>query len=305
MEKGAFYVEDKMEFEGMIANLGLRMDYFNAGGEWYKDYDPYDPAFKGENSNGIDTLLEKESTKDIITVSPRLGISFPITENSKIAFNYGHYYQVPNPENLFLLLRDGQTNAITRIADPNAPFPKTIAYELIYEHNLFDQYLLRMAGYYKDLSDQPRLVTYEGFNSETVIRRNEPDSYEDIRGFEITLDKKRGRYFRGFINYTYLVRTSGTFGQSIFPANPVEQREQEARASNANQFRPLPQPYARANLTFTTPEDYGPKWLDVNFLENFTLNILGNWSAGSYFTWLNLASSVDLGVQYNVQWKDY
>jgi len=81
--RGAFYVQDKLEFQGMIANLGVRLDYSHAGGEWY-NYDPYNKSFSSERSLGLDTLLEKTSTDRIFNVSPRLGIAFPISVNSKL-----------------------------------------------------------------------------------------------------------------------------------------------------------------------------------------------------------------------------
>jgi hypothetical protein len=74
--RGAVYVQDNLEFEGMIANVGLRLDYSHAGGEWYV-YDPFTRAFSAERSLGIDTLLAKEPTKRIVELSPRLGVAFP------------------------------------------------------------------------------------------------------------------------------------------------------------------------------------------------------------------------------------
>ena len=143
----------------MVANVGVRMDYSDPQGEWYI-YDPYNQAFSSKYSLGLDTLLTKATVDKQIDFSPRVGISFPITVNSKLYFNYGHFRQLPTPENLFLLRRFSDNNAVTRIADPNNPLPKTVAYELGYEHNLFDEFLFKVAGYYKDVSLQSRLVTY-------------------------------------------------------------------------------------------------------------------------------------------------
>ena len=38
------YIQDKLEFEGMIANIGVRLDYSNARAQQY-DLDPYSPFF--------------------------------------------------------------------------------------------------------------------------------------------------------------------------------------------------------------------------------------------------------------------
>ena len=102
--RAALYVQDKLEFEGMVTNIGLRLDYSDPQGSWY-EYSPYTKAFASENSLRLDELLTKIDVEKQINLSPRLGISFPISINSKLYFNYGHFRSMPTPENLFLLRR--------------------------------------------------------------------------------------------------------------------------------------------------------------------------------------------------------
>ena len=302
--RGALYAQDKLEFEGMIANLGVRLDYSHAGGEWFV-YDPFARAFTSQLSLGIDTLLTTESTKRILNLSPRLGVAFPITVNSKLYFNYGHFRQMPTPENLYLLRRFSDNNAVTRIANPNNPLPKTVAYELGYEHNLFDQFLLRLAGYYKDISDQPFLVRYTSSDNAVNYQVSKPNSYEDIRGFEVSLRKNRGDWGQGFLNSTSLLQTSGFFGLDEYNQNPASQREIERDRTRYDQTRPVARPYARANLDFFTPPDYGPKWLGTYLLGDWRLNVLASWEAGFHFTWAGGGGASIPGLQDNAQWKDF
>jgi len=295
----AAYVQDKLEFEGMIANFGLRYEMSHAGGDWY-EYDPYTKVFRGAQSQNIDTLLKRVPTQKIDALSPRLGVSFPITENAKLFFNYGHFRDIPLPESLFLVRRETASQDIIRLANPNLPLEKTVAYELGYEHNLFDMFLLRVASYYKNISDQSRLVNYIGYNNVPNYSVTTNTSYEDIRGFEITMTKNRGNWVQGFVNYTYMVSTSGEFGRPRYYQNPVEQRSDER--TNPVQTRPVPRPYARANIDFFSPPDYGPNVLGIRPLGDLRLNILGSWRSGFYFTWVG-GGSVP-GVQYNTKWND-
>jgi len=304
--RGGLYFEDKLEFNSMIASLGLRLDYFHAGGDWYADYNPYDPAFSGAQSAGIDTLLPKEPTKQILELSPRLNISFPISENSKLFFNYGHFRQLPTPENLYILRRlavETGNPSVQRIGSPNNPLPRTIAYELGFEQNLWDEVLIRAAGYYKDITDQPRLVNYQSYDGSVDYDVSEPNSYEDIRGFEITLNKNRGLWVRGFLNYTYMVYTYGYYGYRFMYENPVEQRDYIRTTTDNYQTKPVPRPYARLSMDFFTPDKFGPALGDVYPLESWNINILGSWRAGTYSTWTG--SGGIPGIEYNVQWRDY
>ncbi|MDE2955563.1 MAG: TonB-dependent receptor [Bacteroidota bacterium] len=298
--RGAAYAQSKLEFSGMIANLGLRLDYFHAGGDWYA-FDPFSFAFSARYAPQIDTLLVSEPTRRIFTLSPRLGVSFPVTEFSKLYFNYGHFRSLPDPNNIFLLRSFTETGQISRVANPNNPLPKTVAYELGYEQSLFDQLLIRMAGYYKDVSLQPYLTQYISRDGQVSYTTSEPNSFEDIRGFEFTLSRNRGRWVQGFVNYTYMVYTSGYFSLRRNFENLTAQREfaesdtERRRASS----RPVPRPYARLNVDILSPENLGP----YGALGNWRISVLGSWQQGSKFTWTG-GGSVP-GVINNVSFRDY
>lgn len=301
--RAAVYLQDKLEFEGMIANVGLRLDYSHAGGEWYAYDDPWNKAFSAKYSTGIDTLLAKEPTKRIFNLSPRLGIAFPITINSKLYFNYGHFRQLPTPENLYLLRRETATKYVMRIASPNNPLPRTVAYELGYEHNLFNQFLVRVAGYYRDSSLQPRAVTYQRDDGTVNYSVSKPYNYQDTRGFEVTLRKNRGNWVQGFVNYTYEVTTAGNFGFSTYSNNPAVMRRIESETWRSYQEKPVPRPYARADFDFFMPQQIGPKFMNIYLLANWRLNVLATWRSGYHFTWTGGGSIP--GIENNVQWKDY
>lgn len=306
--RAALYVQDKIEFEGMIANLGIRVDESHAGGQWYNTSDEgataaYSPIFSGTDQIGLDTVAQS-ATKYILMVEPRLGVSFPVTENSKLYFNYGHFYSMPTPDNLYMIRRLLGTNNVSLVADPNAPLPRTISYELGFEQNILDQFLIHVAGYYKDVSDERTTTTFISSNSLVDYSLYTSNFYEDIRGFEITLSKDRGDWLQGFVNYTYMVSSDGRFGYADQYQSPADQRTYELNNyTDLYQQKPLPQPYAKLNLDFFTPNWFGPNWNGIKPLADWHVNFLGNWSAGTWFTWSG-GESVP-GIQNNVQWADY
>ncbi|MBN2571014.1 MAG: TonB-dependent receptor, partial [Ignavibacteriales bacterium] len=300
--RGALYLQDKLEFEGMIANIGIRFDYSDPGGEWWV-YDNFTKYFNGKYISGLDTLLEKEATEKKLYVSPRIGLAFPITVDSKLFFNYGHQRQMPTPDQMYLFRLESNTGGLLRIADPNIILPRTVQYEIGYEHNLFDQFLIRVSGYYKDVTDQALLVTYIAKGNITNYSTYEPNSYADIRGFEITLKKNRGDWVQGMINYTYDVSTSGRFGFATFNENKADQRRYELEYRAHYQSKPIPRPYARANIYIFSPREFGPKLGPIFPFGDINLSIVGNWRAGYYSTYVGGGSMP--GVLYNVQWKDY
>lgn len=293
---GAF-VQDKLEFEGFIANVGLRLDYSDPNGVVY-DLATYDKYYKEGFGKLIEEDIPTSDAKANWHVSPRLGISHPITVNSKLYFNYGHFTQEPSSTYRFRLQRE-YNGLVTTIGNPNMLFEKTVAYELGYEHSLFDQFLFKVAAYYKDITNQPGWIYYQNINASVNYAKAANNNYEDIRGFELTLTKTSGPWITGFINYTYEVGTSGYFGLQQYYEDPNKQRDY--LRSNPYQSRPRPQPFARLNLEFHTPADFGPAWSGFHALGNWNLSLLANWRAGAYATYNphNVPGLVD-----NVRWKD-
>lgn len=297
--RGAIYLQDKLEAKGFIINGGLRLDYHNANTDWVNLL-PFDKNFFSSRyrPNGDFTF---EKAKSELTVSPRLGISHPITENSKLYFNYGHFKQLPTYEQMFRQSR-GASNQIRNIGDPNLAMEKTVSYELGYDHALYNDLLIQLAAFYHDITDQQFFTTYISADATINYQGANNNSYEDIRGFELTLNKPRGRWWTGFANYTYQVNTSGFFGTDRIYEDPSLQRQWEQDTRRRYQNRPIPQPYARASISFYTPGDFGPELAGMKPASNWHLNFITDWREGSWLTWnpQNIP-----GISQNVQMKNW
>ena len=294
------YVQDKLEFEGMIANIGLRMDYVQ-GQKWYA-FSDYDASLGIGNAGIIDTL-QTITPDGVLRLSPRLGVSFPITEVSKFYFNYGHFYRLPTPDDLYYIRVYPESQQVTSLANPDQALPKTVAYELGYEQSLFDQYLIKVAGFYRDVTDQPLSVTYTNRDASVNYSLNQANRYSDIRGVELTFRKSQGRYVRGFANYTYQVSRSGRFGFARSYENPAQQREYERTTTANDVFPSVPQPYANVSLEFLVPQDLGPSFAGFYPIGGWNVNFIYRWTSGAYESWTG--GGFIPGIVNNVQWKDY
>ncbi|MBN1780071.1 TonB-dependent receptor [bacterium] len=295
--RAAMYVQNKLETKGFIMNAGLRLDYSDSNTEWW-DVDPYDRLFftsKYDESLEFNTVESKAQWQ----LSPRLGISHPITENSKLFFNYGHFKQMPTYESLFNISR-ATDHRLSSLGDPDLVLAKTISYELGYDHSLPGDILVQAAAFYHDIQDQQNVTRY---TSTGGIEYNKitSNSYADIRGFEATVRKTRGRWWTFFANYTYQVTTSGYFGWQYIYQDPSQQKRYDEQTTNLYQQRPLPTPYARLNVSFFTPDDYGFKFAGFYPAGSLLLNILTDWQAGQWQTW---NPKNETGVINNVQRVD-
>ena len=79
------YIQDKLEFEGMIANIGVRLDYSNANADWFSG-DPYSEYLSAKYKEDFNDLVTKSPAESRLRISPRLGVSHPISEDAKLYF---------------------------------------------------------------------------------------------------------------------------------------------------------------------------------------------------------------------------
>jgi outer membrane receptor protein involved in Fe transport len=297
--QASVYVQDKLEFKEFTVNAGLRLDYINSNTNWW-DVGPYDNSFFAPTSGSTADIPQIKSAAQW-QLSPRLGIAHPISENAKLFFNYGHFKQVPQYESMFRVQRN-DAGQMTSYGNPNLVLAKTISYELGFDYLVFEDYLLQVAAFYNDISNQQDFTTFNGLTSGYTYTEATSNNYQDVRGFELTLRKTTGRWWSGFVNYTYQVSTTGHFGSAQQYDDLTAQKNYDEATVNIYQDRPLPAPYARANLNLFTPQDFGPSMLGHNILGGFGVNLVLDWQAGPVTTWNpgNLSY-----VAYNVKSVDF
>jgi hypothetical protein len=276
----AAYLQDKMEYEGLVANLGLRLEYQDTGLNQF-NLDPEsiwaNNPYTRDNYEASGYNWEAYSTSEKgakFYIQPRLGISHPITATSKVFFNYGHFLQPPVADQLFLQQTSGGAGGFV----PNlaADWPRTIAYELGFEVGFGESYLIRFTGFYKDVSDElsgQDIVTYSGTTIETTANTR----YRDIRGVEIRMEKRYGQWFYGWIQGEYMSTSRGLTGFGTIYEDPQLAEDQ---ANDARQFHDPGRFGLKALITLQTPRDWGPTLLDHHVLGGWRLNWNQYWREG-------------------------
>ncbi|MDZ7625176.1 MAG: TonB-dependent receptor [Ignavibacteriaceae bacterium] len=222
------YLQDKIEFESVIINIGLRVDYFDSQGKVLVDvtdpniYAPlHSPSYFGLNlpndswtdediikyNSYLQPYFYKDATSKF-QVSPRFGIAYPISAGGVVHFSYGHFLQIPPFQYLFQNGPYKVPNSGLNIGvfgNPDLEPQKTVMYEIGFRQELFDDYLIDVTGFYRDIRDwvqagpliQTRnLATYSIFTNK---------DYSNVKGITFTLNKRFTNYFSLDINYTYQV----------------------------------------------------------------------------------------------------
>lgn len=210
---GDFYAQQSLTFEGMILNYGLRLDYWFPG-----KY--VDDAVKNPDVVTIPDktrIAYEEDTYNIfgrrakMNLSPRIGISHPITNNQTLFFSYGHFSKRPKPQFVYAKLNPQTAEAtFQKFGNPNLNPETTVAYELGIRNQFTSDDVLTITAYYRNIYNY--VATKNIFiNSGRLIGKpfityfNQ--DYARSRGIEFEYKKRIGSWFNGKLNFTYSVAT--------------------------------------------------------------------------------------------------
>lgn len=193
------YIQDKAEYDIMIINFGLRFDYFRSNSQYLVDLSNPERDMNFLNAGKLKEAGAKTQ------LSPRLGISFPITDKGIIHFSYGHFFQIPSFSNLYvnsdeIIMPNGSLSTV--MGNPDLEPERTVKYELGLQQALASDLSLDFTVYYQDIRNllgMEIINTYHGNKYARYINRD----YANVRGFIVTLDKRFSDFFSIKLDYTY------------------------------------------------------------------------------------------------------
>ncbi len=213
------YVQDKIEYSNFIMNLGVRYDYFDPKSDYITDL--LDPE------GGTTAAKPKKM------VSPRLGISFPITDEGILHFSYGHFYQLPTLRRLYKTSVFGAGLA-PEIGYSDLKPEKTVNYEFGLQQQFTRILAIEINIFYKDIRDLLALqsIHYESPTygpSDYSIYQNK--DYGSVQGLTFSLTKRYDPISRlsAWADYTYQVADGNSVKSGSFFFNALTGEEEEKR----------------------------------------------------------------------------
>ena len=257
---GAFYIQDRIVFEGMTINLGLRYDFWFPGK--YVENAIADSSIvvitDAARQIFMDETFEFFGYRGKGRISPRVGISHPVTDNDVLYFYYGHFSQLPTFQYVYAKLTSSSPTTYQVFGNPNLDPKTTVQYELGIKHRFSEDQVLEMKAYWKDMFD------YETSQS---IRPSNPKyshmsflmylnaDYARSRGVEIILKSRLLKNFYADVNFNYSIAT----GKSSNPNDNLLVESGQIRE------KPLNEIYLRwdkpfqifANLSYNHPTGLG------------------------------------------------
>jgi outer membrane receptor protein involved in Fe transport len=193
------FVQDKIEFgNNMVLRMGLR----------YDRYDPNEPIILDKRAI-IDRIGQPENRGQSTTksqLSPRLGLSFPISSTGAFRVAYGHFFQMASYSLLYTNPINERTNLGrldgATVGNPDLKPERTIKYEVGLQQQIGSQLGLDITMYYSNIRNLLGLELVSTLDNITYRRYINRD-YGAVKGVTISLEKLRSGLVSGGIDYTY------------------------------------------------------------------------------------------------------
>lgn len=211
---GSVYAQDNINFSGMILNFGLRMDYWFPG-KYVDDAveNPEVVTIPDETRENYknDSFSWLGNRRFKARLSPRLGISHPVSDNQTLFFSYGHFSKWPKPHFVYAKLSPANAqSSFQRFGNPNLDPETTVAYELGLRTQFTNDDVLTFTAYYKDIFDyistRTARITSARFATQRFITYVNTD-YARSRGLEVEFKKRITRWFNGSASFSYAIVT--------------------------------------------------------------------------------------------------
>ena len=270
----AAFIQDKVEFDEIILNAGIRFDYWHSLGDVLVD-----PEAVTQTGNGIRIGSALRGSDPQYQLSPRVGMAFPISEKGVMHVSYGHFFQIPRFSYIFtnseFEIELGDLETI--VGNANLKPEKNIAYEIGIQQEVAPGWGLQATVYYKDIKN---LLGQEIINTrdKKIYARYINRDYGNVKGITLSLEKVYSNQVAGTIDYTYqIARGNASDPNSVFS-------DFQSRPPRESEKQVLPLDWDQQNTLNTTIRIGDPK--------NWNIGVIGRFKTGQPYSPSNPGSAL-------------
>lgn len=314
----ALYAQDKMEYAGLIINLGFRLDALNlASNDMANFFAPFGDVI--ESGGGSARVPVRGSTKIVYIAgkatqvidpgenniavkyffSPRLGVSHPISDRAAMYFSFSRQQQSQPFSRLYTNYNDFGNPSLPVETRVNQNPIQSTNYDLGVQWSFADDYGLDINAYYKDIQNYSRIgivvtpnAPYRSYNMVTDF------GYADSRGIELTVRKNITPVVEDFLSvggriayaYSYIKQANFTGGNVTSFATAAGDSARyggQIPFENFGSYNTIEQNIVGGNNTLQAGYDRPHRVsfnLFLRFPEEITLSSVGTFASGFYYS---------------------
>jgi len=204
----AAYIQDKIELDYLIVNAGLRWDYFQPDGQ---------TLINPDNIAVLDTLSPPYPTKYFRKatakqqLSPRFGLSYPISDGGAVHISYGHFFQIPEFQYLYknpnfrVTDQGSQPDFVgNTIGNADLQPQSTTMYEIGLQQQLAPSIGVTVTGFAKDIRNLLGIQVHKKFGI-IVFGQYVNKDYGQVKGITLSFERRITNGFGANLDYTYQI----------------------------------------------------------------------------------------------------
>jgi outer membrane receptor protein involved in Fe transport len=244
--ESAVFVQNRISYKGIIATLGLRMNFW-APGSFADDAvaDPTAPVIDQVRSDYNAKTTEVFGLRWKARLLPKINVSFPVTENNVLYFNYGHSMRLPHPRFVYAGLDPTYQDRsfLSSLGNPDLDPEVNVSYEIGLKSKITRDIGLTITAFNNNRFDyivSRRVIVTDQTGRPTTKNFYINQDYANIYGVELGLNIRVGRYLSTFSNFAYQV-ARGKSNSARESALQIEQNGQVALTSE--QFLAFDRPW--------------------------------------------------------------
>lgn len=291
-----FFFQDKITYKGIIATLGLRLNTW-APGKFADNAvnDPNAPVIDQVRQDYMDNTFGLFGLRWKARLLPRINVSFPVTENNVLYFNYGHSMRLPHPRFVYAGLDPTYQDRsfLSNLGNPDLNPEVNVSYEIGFKSRISKDLAMTISAYNNNrfdyiVSRSVIIRDQSGRNTTKTFFINQ--DYANIYGVEMSLQYRLNRYLRSFGNIAYQVAK----GKSNSARESALQISQNGEVSTTKaQYLAFDRPWnLNVGIIFEPDSTLPIAGLDLTGLNVF---LSYQFTTGYRYTPYNLASSNELG----------
>jgi len=241
----ALYLQDKLEWEPVVLNVGLRLDYFAPDAE-------FKTGWWHTTSDSLQTASNK------FKISPRLSVAYNISDQGKLFASYGHFYQAPPYWGLYsnAYYRLYTSQYLPQFGNSDLELQKTISYEIGIEHLISPSFAASIKWFYRDFRNMMGRQLYLTPNGQLYAAVWDATDFGFTQGAIIQVTKKFSETITLDLDYTY--QHTKTNNPEPYPEQKVALPTAESRSYSMLYLAEWDQPHCfQAHFNWAKPENWG------------------------------------------------
>lgn len=271
--RASIYAQDQIAYKGIVFTPGVRVDYFDPNSEFRTRTSTF--------TRVIDEGFAKADPK--IYVSPRIFVTYPLTETSKLDMSYGLFLKTPELQYMYDGFGTWYPNSGMVIGNPDMKAQRSSQYQISYENQLTDELSLSVTTYYKDIYNQ--LGTIYAMAAPIPFYIYSTSEYGSSKGIEFMLEKLASDNIYANVNYTLASNKGTSPGPASNVGRPVDPYTDKlafplAEFAMNNDIRHT----LNFTLNFFWLNNEGIELFGTQPLENASINFSGVFSTGTPYT---------------------